>query len=188
MTYRAKYKGYKCVNSQMGGQRCTAHGVKEEYLVEFMKKNLKEIIDKNINKDKYYDLVKDIRIDNNFEKELVTVEQQLSTLDDKFQKLYEDKLMEAITERNFSNMVAVIQDKQEKLLKRKKELDEILSNNSNVNDVLQIYKDEIEKVLEVKEIDRALVETLIDKIIVTENKEKKEKTVETYFKFSNSQC
>ncbi|WP_142413284.1 recombinase family protein [Hathewaya massiliensis] len=186
MTYRAKYKGYKCTNSQMGGQRCTAHSVKEEYLTELIKTNLKEIIDKNINKDQYYDSVKDISLGNNFEKELVTVEQQLSTLDGKFQKLYEDKLMEVITERNFSNMVAVIQDKQEKLLKRKKELDEILMKDADTNDILQIYKDEIEKVLEVKEIDRALVETLVDKIIVTENKDKKEKTVEVYFKFSKN--
>ncbi len=187
MTYRAKYKGYKCVNSQMGGQRCTSHSVKEEYLAELIGTNLKEIIDKNINKDKYYDSIKDIRIDNNFEKELVTVQQQLSTLDGKFQRLYEDKLMEVITERNFTNMAEVIQDKQEKLLKRKGELDEIISNNSDTDDLLQIYRDEIDKVLEVKEMDRVLVETLVEKIIVTENKDKKEKNVEVYFKFSNNQ-
>lgn len=187
MTYRAKYKGYKCVNSQMGGQRCTAHSVKEEYLVELIKTNLKEVIDKNINKDKYYDSIKGISIDNNLERELLTVNQQLSILDGKFQKLYEDKLMEVITERNFSNMVAVIQEKQEKLIKRKRELDEILSNNLNTDDVFEIYKDEIKKVLEVEKMDRALVETLVEKIIVTENKEKKEKTVEVYFKFSNNQ-
>ena len=178
MIYRAKYKGYKCVNSQMGGQRCTPHSLKEEYLIELIKTNLKEIIDKNINKGKYYNSIKDIRLDNNFEKELVTIRQQLSTLDSKFEKLYGDKFMEVITERNFSNMVAVIQNKQEKLLNRKKELDEILSNNSDIDDVLQIYKDEIEKVLEVREMDRAVVETLVEKIIVTENKGKKEKNVE----------
>lgn len=188
MAYRAKYKGYKCANSQMGGNRCTAHSVKEEYLISLMKANLKEMIDKNINKDKYYDSIKEINLDNNFKKELLTVENQLSTLDSKFQSLYGDKLMEVITERNFNNMVQVIQKSQEKLIKRKKELDEILINNSaDTGDILQIYKDEIEKVLEVKEIDRGLVETLVDKIIVTENKEKKEKSVEVYFKFSNNQ-
>jgi len=183
MIYRAKYMGYKCANSQMGGNRCTAHSVKEQYLLTLIQTNLKKIIDESINKNKCYDLLKDISLDNNFQKELLTVEEKLSTLDTKFQKLYEDKLMEVITERNFSNMAKVIQKKQEKLTKRKKVLDEILINNAYMDDILQIYKDEIEKVLEIKEIDRGLIETLVDKIIVTENKDKKEKTVEVYFKF-----
>ena len=187
MIYRAKYKGYKCANSQRGGGLCTAHSVKEEYLKEIIKANLKEIIDKNINKDKYYDLIKDIALDNNLKEELLTVEQQLSTLDSKFEKLYEDKLMDIITERNFNNMAGIIQDKQEKLLKRKGQLEKRLSKNIDITYIFQVYKEEIDKILEVKDIDRALVETLVEKIIVKENKEKKEKTVDVYFKFSNNQ-
>jgi site-specific DNA recombinase len=186
MIYRSKYMGYKCANSQRGGNRCTAHSVKEQYLLTLIQTNLKEIIDESINKDKCYDSLKDISLDNNFEKELLTVEEKLSTLDAKFHKLYEDKLMEVINERNFNNMVQVIQKNQEKLIKRKKELHEILINNTDADDILQIYRDEIEKVLEVKEIDRNLVETLVNKIIVTENKDKKDKTVEVYFKFRNN--
>lgn len=186
MVYRGKYKGYKCANSQMGGSRCTSHSVKEEYLLKLIKINLKDIINKNINKNKYYDYIKDIKLDGNLEKELLAVEQQLSTLDRKFQKLYEDKLMEVIIERNFSNMVEVIQNKQEKLVKRKKELNEIFANRCDDNGIFEAYKEGIQMLLEVIEIDRSLVETLIDKIIVTENKEKKEKNVEVYFKFSDT--
>jgi Site-specific recombinases, DNA invertase Pin homologs len=184
MSYRVKFKGYKCTNSQMGGKRCSAHSIKEEYLMSLIQTNLRELIDKNVNKDKYYDSIKDISLDNNFEKELFIVEKQLSSLDSKFQKLYEDKLMKIIIERNFNNMIQVIQNKQEKLLKREKELKDILMNNQNSYDIFEIYKNEIEKILEVKEIDRNLVETLVDKIMVTENKETKEKKVEVYFKFS----
>ncbi|MCB2289261.1 recombinase family protein [Clostridium sp. CS001] len=183
MIYRAKYMGYKCANSQMGGNRCTAHSVKEEYLLTLIQTNLKKIINKSIDKDKYYYLLKDICLDYNFQKELLTVQEKLSTTDTKFQKLYEDKLMEVITERNFNNMAKAIQKSQEKLIKRKKELDEILINNEDTYDILQIYKDEIEKVLEVKEIDRGLVESLINRIIVKEDKDRKEKRVEVYFKF-----
>ncbi|WP_195429938.1 recombinase family protein [Clostridium sp. D46t1_190503_E9] len=184
MTYKAQYKGYKCSNSQKGGSRCTAHSVKEDYLIEIIKENLIKLIDENIDKNKYYNLIKDIKIDNNFEKELLTVEHELSTLDNKFQKLYEDKLTDLITERNFNNMVKVIQDKQEKLIKRNKELHTMIDNSIN-NNILEIYNNKIKRILELKEIDREFIEAVVDKIIVTENKEKQEKMIEVYFKFSN---
>ena len=53
MTYRTKYKGYKCVNSQMGGKRCTPHSVKEEDLINIVLEDVKEMIDKKINKENY---------------------------------------------------------------------------------------------------------------------------------------
>lgn len=183
MSYRKKYKGYKCTNSQMGGGRCTPHSIKEDYLIQQITTYIKEIIDKSIDKDKYYKKIDAIVIENEFEKELSRVEQELSTLDGKFQKLYEDKLNEVITERNFSNMSTTIQSKQESLIKRKKELEEIVQSNNIDIDISKIYIDEIDKLLSLKEVDRNFVEALVDKIIVNEDKERKEKSVDIYFKF-----
>ena len=104
-------------------------------------------------------------------------------MDGKFQKLYEDKLNEVISERNFSNMSTTIQTKQESLIKRKKELEEIVQNNNSDIDITKIYRDEIDKLLSLNEIDRNFVEALVDKIIVNEDKEMKEKSVDIYFKF-----
>ncbi|EOR28078.1 site-specific recombinase, DNA invertase Pin [Clostridium sartagoforme AAU1] len=183
MSYRKKYKGYKCTNSQMGGGRCTPHSIKEDYLIEKVRIYIKSVIDICIDKDKYYKKVDGIVIENEFEKELSKVEQELSTLDGKFQKLYEDKLNEVISERNFSNMSTTIQTKQESLIKRKKELEEIVQNNNSDIDITKIYRDEIDKLLSLNEIDRNFVEALVDKIIVNEDKETKEKSVDIYFKF-----
>ena len=113
MSYRKKYKGYKCTNSQMGGGRCTPHSIKENYLIEEISIYIKHVIDKCIDKDKYYKKIDGIVIENEFEKELSKVDQELSILDGKFQKLYEDKLNEVISERNFVNMSTTIQTKQE---------------------------------------------------------------------------
>ena len=183
MSYRKKYKGYKCTNSQMGGGRCTPHSIKEDYLIEKVRIYIKSVIDICIDKDKYYKKVDGIVIENEFEKELSKVEQELSTLDGKFQKLYEDKLNEVISERNFSNMSTTIQTKQESLIKRKKELEEIVQNNSSDIDITKIYRGEIDKLLSLNEIDRNFVEALVDKIIINEDKETKEKSVDIYFKF-----
>lgn len=183
MIYKANYNGYKCGNSQMGGGRCTAHSVKEEYLISLMRTNLKELVDKYIDKEKYYESINRINVNNDFENELLDVTNQLSALDNKFQSLYEDKLTEVVSERNFNNMVQIIQSKQEKLIKRKKELDEILENNLDNADFYKIYKDEINKVLELKEVSRDVVQTLVDRIVVKENRERKEKLVDLYFKF-----
>jgi len=185
MSYRKKYQGYKCTNSQMGGGRCTPHSIKEEYLTTEIKDYIGNLINNKIDKDKYYIKVDGIKFDNKFAKELSKVNEELSTLDNKFQKLYEDKLNEIISERNFTNMSKTIQSKQESLIKRKKELGEIVQNNNNDIDITKIYRDEIDKLLSLKEIDRNFVEALVDKIIVNEDKETKEKTVDIYFKFKN---
>lgn len=185
MSYRKKYNGYKCTNSQMGGGRCTPHSIKEIELINEIKTYVQVAINKKVNKNKYYKKVDGIVIENEFEKELSKVEQELSTLDGKFQKLYEDKLNEVISERNFSNMSTTIQTKQESLIKRKKELEEIVQNNNNDIDITKIYRDEIGKLLLLNEIDRNFVEALVDKIIVNEDKMTKEKSVDIYFKFKN---
>lgn len=184
MSYRKKYKGYKCTNSQMGGGRCTPHSIKEEDLIEEIRSYVKDAIDKKVNKNKYYKYVEGIAIENEFEKELSKVITELSTLDGKFQRLYEDKFNEKISERNFSNLSATIQTKQESLIKRKEELEGIIQNNDSDIDITKLYKDEIDKVLSLEELDRNFIEAIVDKIIVNEDVSNKEKNVNIYFKFS----
>ncbi|WP_143316903.1 recombinase family protein [Clostridium sp. HBUAS56017] len=185
MSYRKKYQGYKCTNSQIGGGRCTPHSIKEIDLINKIKTYVQEAINKKVNKNKYYKNVDGIVIENEFEKELSKVNEELSTLDNKFQKLYEDKLNEKVSERNFSNLSVIIQTKQESLIKRKEELEDMIQNNDNDIDITKIYKDEIDKLLSLEELDRNFVEALVNKIIVNEDRGNKEKSVEVYFKFKN---
>ena len=184
MAYRKKYKGYKCTNSQQGAKRCSPHSIKETSLIEIILDEIKSMIDATINKDKVYDSYNKIKIEDNFESELRSVEKELNTLDNRFKKIYEDKLEGVINERNFNHMLLSIQEKQDKLIERKDQLVNMLNKNNTENDLLKKYKGEVDNLLEGKTIDRRLVETLIDKIVIDEIEGLKEKKVSVYFKFA----
>lgn len=185
MSYRSKYLGYKCTNSQMGGGRCTPHSIKEQQLIEIVRNEIKRMIKNNIDENEVVKGYENLNLENSHEKELENINEKLESLDNKFAKLYEDKLNEVITERNFNNIIGSIQKQQEDLLRRKLELEKILNNDNNEEEVFKLYKKEIDDLLSLKNIDRNLVETLIDKIVIEESENKKEKFVNVYFKFRN---
>uniref|UniRef100_UPI0026047D62 recombinase family protein n=1 Tax=Clostridium sp. TaxID=1506 RepID=UPI0026047D62 len=128
MTYRNKYQGYKCTNSQSGKNRCTPHSLKSEDLINILKQAIKTDINKCIDRDKYYNDIEKVEIENSHEKELKKIEKELNTLDINFKKVYEDRMNGILSERNSENMINTIQSKQEKLINRKKELYILISN------------------------------------------------------------
>lgn len=184
MSYRKKYKGYKCTNSQQGAQRCSPHSIKEARLTEIISNEIKGMIDEKIDKSKLYDRLNNIKVENDFKNELKFVEKELDVLDGKFKKIYEDKLEGIINQRNFDFMLQDIQEKQDKLIQRKNQLANMLKKNSDDSDLLNKYKIEIDNLLEAKIIDRRLVETLVDKIVIDEADGNKEKKITIYYKFS----
>nr|WP_241426067.1 zinc ribbon domain-containing protein [Clostridium beijerinckii] len=175
MSHRKKYKGYKCTNSQQGSRRCSPHSVKETRLIDIISNEIKNMIDEKIDKNKVYDRFSNIKIENNFENELKSAEKELNTLDGKFKKIYEDKLEGVLNQRNFDYMLQDIQEKQDKLIQRKNQLVNMLKKNNDGSDLLNKYKIEIDNLLEGKTIDRRLVETLVDKIVIDEVDGSKEK-------------
>ena len=177
MTYRKKYKGYKCTNSQQGAKRCSPHSIKEIRLIEIVSNEINIMIDEKIDKNKIYDKFSNIKIENDFEKELQSV-------DGKFKKIYEDKLEGVMNQRNFDFMLEDVQEKQDKLIERKNQLVNMLKKNNVDNDLMKKYKIEMDNLLNGKIIDRRLVETLIDKIIIDEIDGSKEKKITIYYKFS----
>ncbi|MDS0528420.1 recombinase family protein [Clostridium sp. SHJSY1] len=184
MTYRQKYKGYKCTNSQQGAKRCSPHSIKETRLIEIVSNEIKSMIDEKIDKNKVYNKFNNIKIENDFQNELKSVEKELNALDSKLKKIYEDRLDNVINQRNFDYMIQNVQEKQNKMIGRKNQLVNMLKKNDVDNDLLKKYKIEIDNLLEGKTIDRRLVETLIDKIIIDESNEGKEKRLIIHYKFS----
>ncbi len=187
MTYKKKYEGYKCVNSQQGSNRCSPHSVKEEALIEIVSSDMKRFIDKKIDKEAAYNKFNNIDMENNSKEELVKVNNELSLLDLKLKRIYEDRLRGALTDRNFNNMLGYIQQQQEEVVKKKNQLLIYKNNYEYDGELLLKYKPELRKFLEGEFIDRNLIETLIDKIIVEELGEKKEKQITIYYKFKNEQ-
>lgn len=186
LSYRKKFEGYKCTLSQSGAKRCTCHSIKEKDLISQIQLDIRIMIYKSINKDKYYNRVENIKIEQNNTKELKEIKSELEKLDAKFSKIYGDKLKDLISERNFTNFLNVIQEKQEKLIKRKEQLENIMDKQQGNNDITSIYREELDKFFNLEKIERNFVETIIDKIIVNEDLKTKEKSVDIYYKFSKS--
>ncbi|OOM77744.1 recombinase [Clostridium puniceum] len=184
LSYRKKFEGYKCTLSQSGAKRCTCHSIKEKDLILRIQQDIREMINKNINKEKYYNRVENIKIEQNNTKELNEIENELEKLDAKFSKMYEDKLNDLISERNFTNFLNVIQEKQKKLIKRKEQLENMVNNSQHNTYIERIYKEELNKFFNLEEIERNFVETIIDKIIVNEDSKTKDKSVDIYYKFN----
>lgn len=184
VSYRKKFEGYKCTNSQMGGGRCTSHSIKEEFLKQTIIRDLKNYVGRYINKESIYNTARNTcDKEDNYEKELRDIDKQLIKLDMQFQRVYEDKLNEVINERNADNLIKSIEKKQQVLVERKGEVVSIISKINDKDSLYSAYKDKIDKILNFEEFDRVTVEMLIDKIIVSENKITKEKKVEIFYKF-----
>lgn len=183
MSFRSKYRGYKCTNSQMGGGRCTAHSVKEGDLKNIIIEDLQKYISKVEKGPLLSEAEKLASKKNDYEKKLSKIEKELSKLDNQFKNLYMDKLNEVITARNFDMLSKGIQKKQDELIKVKEEITEKQNRGHDINSIHKAYKDKIEGVLSFKEFDRMLVESLIDRITVTEDKNKRCKSIDIYYKF-----
>lgn len=184
MTFRKKYKGYKCTNSQIGGGRCTPHSVKEEFLKDVIVEKLKEMVDKKVNKEKLSTEVMDnIVKDDNYVDELKNINDELFKLDLKFQKLYEDKLNGVISGRNFNNIKEDIEKRQEVILSRKKTCESTARSVEEKENKFKLYRGYIDKILEFEEFDRMSVEFLVDKILVGEDALSREKEVSVLFTF-----
>lgn len=184
MSYRVKYKGYKCTNSQMGGGRCTAHSVKEDNLKRAIISELKGFVQKYFNKQNIYEYAKGVAArQGNYDDEIDKLEREIKKYDAQFERVYMDKLSGIISQRNFETIIKTIQNKQEVLVRRKEELAELKKQNYNIEDTYKKYKDSIDRIINYQEFDRITVENLIEKIVVSEDKETNHKDVDIHYKF-----
>lgn len=183
MTYRINYKGYKCTNSQRGGGICTAHSIKEAFLDQLIQIKLKESFYNKFNREDYYKKIDKVNLKTSLYRELMLIEKQLIKLEKSLEELYKDKVNGIITEKNFKILLYKIQDNQSKMENKKNKIVEVINKNSNSNEIKKLYKHEIDKILNVEQIDRSFVEYFIEKIIVIENKVSREKALKIYFRF-----
>lgn len=187
MSYRTKFKGYKCTNSQRGGGKCTAHSIKEEYLKTAIINDLRRHVLQINNMEEIYELLREkIKEDNNYEKKLECLNKQLDKLDGKIQNIYNDKLNGVINDRNFTMLVTITEQKQENIINKKNKLiNKIESNDFKVQEeqTYNYYKNFIDEILSFKDLDRFILESLVDKIVVSEDRDSKDKSVDVYYKF-----
>lgn len=178
MCYRKNYKGYKCSDSQKGGGRCSAHSIKEAELFQIVSDVLKEAAKKYINNEEICSEFRSLLFKNTVrDVDLKNIEKELKKLDSQFIKVYSDRLNNYITDRNYELLIKYIQINQEKLIKEK---ERILNKDK---EPCENFRKIIDEILSFQQIDRQLVENFIDKIVISEDKNTKEKKADIYYKF-----
>lgn len=184
MSYRKEFQGYKCTNSQRGGGRCTAHSFKEEDLKNIIITDLKQYaLAKLDTLDIYNKIDKSTHKKETPDKKLKNIESELKKLDRQFEELYLDKFNEKISKRNFEILCNTIEKKQQDLINGRKEILSNIELADNYNDKYEVYKSEIDKILSFQNLDRIMVERLIEKIIISEDKAMKQKSIDIFYKF-----
>ena len=121
------------------------------------------------------------------EKEQKKLNKRLAELDRLFSSLYEDKVMERITERNFEMMSGKYQKEQLEIEARLKEVTETLNESYEKSQGIRDFLSLIRNYQGLKELDATVVNALIDKILVSEREKSADGTIrqeiKIYYKF-----
>jgi len=121
------------------------------------------------------------------ENDLKAATRRLQNIDKLFAKLYEDHILEAITERNFSMLSEKYQQEQEELNSKIAELTKLAEQDKQDSDNAQKWVSLIRQYTNLEELNAELLNTLIDKIIIhTATKDKdgnREQEIEIFYRF-----
>ena len=100
--------------------------------------------------------------------EIAAAEKRIRELNDRFDKLYEDRLDGIISDSKFKELSSRCEDEQIKIKARLSELNEQagqqIENENNVSKFIQ----EINRYSDVNELDKEILNRLIDKIVVSD--------------------
>ncbi|AOT72363.1 recombinase family protein [Geosporobacter ferrireducens] len=185
MGYQKKYQGYRCINGQRGGNRCTSHSIKEDFLLLKIKEDIQSYSEKL----KIEKTVHRMDFSVNKKKEgiqvrLTETEDQLKRIEGKLKKLYEDRLEEHISKELFLNFSKEIEEKRKMLLKKKDLLQEQLTSvNHDMDQWREGLRERIKELFTFKKPTNGFIDKLIKEIIVFESKDKQGRIIEIHYKF-----
>lgn len=185
MCYRDKYMGYKCTNSHKTGGICTSHSVKEEFLVEQIKKALDAYSKEkqNIENEGILQNKKLITAEG-YRKELIKIESELLKIESQLEMMLLDDFNISFSECDIEIYMRALQKKQQFLIMKRGNVKSLIKRNEEEGEIyFKVFKDKLDKVLNLSNLDANIIGILIEKIIVSENKDLKEKRVDVYFKF-----
>lgn len=111
---------------------------------------------------------------------------KLKDLDRAFEKLYEDRLSESISERNFNLMNEKLSKQQEELIEEIDLLEEEIKAIADTEENCEQFVENISKFAKIKELNRYILNQVIDKIYVYDKEEvdgEIKQKVEIHYKF-----
>lgn len=185
---------YTCNNyGRYGNIMCTAHSIEARDLFNAVLIDINRFADMAVSDEKAVRAIEKRLTETDqskakaLEKEQRKLNKRLAELDRLFSSLYEDKVMERITERNFEMMSGKYQKEQLEIEARLKEVMETLNDSYEKSQGVRDFLSLIRNYQGIKELDATIINALIDKILVSEREKLTDGTVrqeiKIYYKF-----
>ncbi len=185
---------YTCNNyGRYGNVMCTAHAIEARDLFNAVLADINRFADMAVNDERAVRAIEKRLTETDqskakaMEKERKKLNKRLAELDRLFSSLYEDKVMERITERNFEMMSGKYQKEQLEIEARLKEVTETINESYEKSQGIRDFLSLIRNYQGLKELDATVINALIDKILVSEREKSADGTVKQeikiYYKF-----
>ena len=180
---------YNCNNyGRYGSTVCTVHSIEARDLFNAVLADINRFADMAVNDEKAVKAIEKRLTETDqsrakaLGKEQKKLNKRLAELDRLFSSLYEDKVMERITERNFEMMSGKYQKEQLEIEARLKEVTETLNESYEKSQGIRDFLFLIRNYQGLKELDATVVNALIDKIFVSEREKMADGTVKQKIK------
>ena len=165
-------------NTQLG--LCTPHSNNLEKVTDFVIEQIKSRCKEFLDEEKYSNLAntsKDKIIKNkyNVKNEIIILEKKIKDINEKIDKLFEDKYSGLFEEEDFTRIYARQIETRKDTEERIKQLKAMEEKEDSSVDINKLVKDFVN----MKEITRTMLVSLVDKIEISENKE-----ITIYYKFN----
>lgn len=187
---------YYCCETykKKGKDKCTAHYTLYNDIYSTVLKNLRETVESIKSGQFDFDnqiasqIFSDFKDTKNNQLVIEELEKQIQKLDYRYEQMYQDRLDGVISLQRFKELVAGDEEKRNKL---QKDLDELRASEKLKADEAKSIQTFIEKVKqfgEITSLDKVLLNTLIDKIVVGERQlvdGEYTQEITIYYKFDN---
>lgn len=162
--------------------KCSPHSVKYSDIEFNVLSNLKSIINKYIDSDRFKEVISKININSkkrdSLNKIIKRIDNEISLINKKCDACYNDKLNGTITldmyKRIYNNLLLEFNKLENDKKRFIDEIDNINSNNRDID-----YDIIIDKFINLNNTDRSFITTLIDRIDISEDN-----TIDIYYKFN----
>ena len=186
--------GYMCNNYKTFGKAAdTSHWIEARQLYECVLADIRKHADEALadNEEMCVRLARQLGKDKDrqhkaAEKEIRAKQARLSEVDGLFQSLYEDRNSGSITERNYKMMCRRYEDEQAQLEREIAELKVRQEESSNDRSNIEQFSRLVKEYAGIEELTAALLNTLIEKITVSEPKDadgEQIQEIKIYYKF-----
>jgi site-specific DNA recombinase len=191
-------KNYYSCNTykRKGKEACSIHYILKDDLYDIVfadiQKKLKVV---KLNEEDFIkQVLKKLGSTDNHQKERIleeisALEIRIKALDNKFDRLYEDRLDGVISDKRFKEMSSKCEDEQQKLSIRLEELKEHLNQQTEIKFNVSNFVETIKQYTDVKALDKELLNRFIDKIVIgdkVKNDNGYTQRITIYYKFLGS--